>query len=63
MSTSIDQIGMQGEATADVTRDAVKGVWSAPQLQCVDLDVVTRAQAGVNFDGVTVSLTLPGQMR
>ncbi|WP_156503010.1 hypothetical protein PJ900_06405 [Tistrella mobilis] len=55
MSTSIDQIGMQGEATADVTRDAVKGVWSAPQLQCVELDVVTRAQAGVTGDGITVS--------
>lgn len=55
MSTSIDQTGMQGETTADVMRDAVKGVWSAPQLQCVELDVVTRAQAGANVDGITVS--------
>lgn len=55
MSTSIDQIGMQGEVTADVTRNAVKGVWSAPQLQCVNLDLVTRAQAGANFDGATLS--------
>ena len=55
MSTSIERIGMQGEATADVTRASVKRMWSAPQVQCVDLDVVTRAQAGSNFDGITVS--------
>ncbi|WP_372501911.1 hypothetical protein P7L66_07110 [Tistrella mobilis] len=55
MSTSIEQVGKQGEATADVTRDSVKRVWSAPQLQCVELDVVTRGQAGVTVDGITVS--------
>lgn len=55
MSTSIERIGKQGEATADVTRDSVKRVWSAPQLQCVELDVVTRAQAGPIGDGITVS--------
>ena len=55
MGEAEQQISGAEEICADEPQEAAKRAWKAPQLHCVDLSAVTRAQAAVVFDGVTVS--------